>query len=63
VLGDAIEKSRLGYNDKSECIRRLNATARQIEANCSPLADFEATIAHERANSHIWGGMTCEGEV
>lgn len=63
VLGDAIEKSKLGYNDKSECIRRLNATARQIEANCSPLADFEATIAHERANSHIWDGMTCMDDV
>ncbi|MBP3771702.1 MAG: DUF763 domain-containing protein, partial [Treponema sp.] len=59
VLGDAIEKSRLGYNDKSECIRRLNATARQIEANCSPLADFEATIAHEKAHSKEWGGRTC----
>lgn len=63
ILGESIEKSKLGYNDKSECIRRLNATARQIEANCEPLADFEATIAHERTNSHIWGGMTCEGEV
>ena len=39
ILGDAIEKSRLGYNDKSECIRSLNATARQIEANCEPLAE------------------------
>ena len=63
ILGESIEKSKLGYNDKSECIRRLNATARQIEANCEPLADFEATIAHERAHSKEWGGMTCEGEV
>ena len=59
VLGEAIEKSRLGYNDKSECIRRLNTTARQIEEHCEPLADFEATLAHERANSAEWGGRTC----
>ncbi|MBB5225802.1 DUF763 domain-containing protein [Treponema ruminis] len=58
VLGDAIEKSKLGYNDKSECIRRLNATARQIEANCEPMADFEATLEHERAHSKEWGGRT-----
>ncbi|MCR4821463.1 MAG: DUF763 domain-containing protein [Treponema sp.] len=59
ILGDAIEKSKLGYNDKSECIRRLNTTARQIEANCNPLADFDALIAHEREHSKEWGGRTC----
>jgi len=59
ILGDAIEKSKLGYQDKSECIRRLNTTARQIEANCNPLADFDALIAHERENSKAWGGRTC----
>jgi len=59
ILGDAIEKSKLGYKDKSECIRRLNTTARQIEENCSPLADFEATIAHEKEHSKEWGGRTC----
>ena len=63
VLGDSIEKSKLGYNDKSECLRRLHTTALQIEANCDPLADFDATIAREKANSHDWGGMTCMGAV
>ena len=59
VLGDAIEKSKLSYTEKSECIKRLNATARQIEANCDPQADFEATLAHEREHSADWGGRTC----
>ena len=58
VLGDAIEKSKLGYNDKSECIRRLHRTALQIEKNCSPLADFDATIAREKEHSKEWGGRT-----
>lgn len=58
VLGDAIEKSRLGYKDKSECIYRLNVTANQIEKNCEPLADFDAAIAHEKENSLRWGGRT-----
>jgi hypothetical protein len=58
VLGDAIEKSKLGYNDKSECIRRLHRTALQIEKNCSPLADFDATIAREKEHSKEWDGRT-----
>lgn len=59
VLGDCIEKSKLGYKDKSDCLRRLHTTALQIEANCDPEADFEATLAHERLNSKAWGGRTC----
>ncbi len=59
ILGDCIEKSKLGYKDKSECLRRLHTTALQIEANCDPQADFEATLIHERLNSKAWGGRTC----
>ena len=59
ILGDCIEKSKLGYKDKSECLRRLHTTALQIEANCDPQADFEATLTHERLNSKAWGGRTC----
>lgn len=63
ILGDAIEKSKLGYNDKSDCLKRLSATAIQIEENCSPSADFEKTLERERRNSRTWGGMTCSGKV
>ena len=59
ILGDSIEKSKLGYNDKSECIRRLANAARQIEENCEPMADFDAAIEHERENSKNWDGRTC----
>lgn len=58
VLGDAIEKSKLGYKDKSDCIRRLHATALQVERHCMPEADFEATLQHEREHSAEWGGHT-----
>lgn len=61
VLSDAIEKSKLGYNDKSECIRRLHATALQIEKRCEPEADFQAVIDHERKNSAAWGGRSGGG--
>ena len=58
VLGDAIEKSKLGYKDKSDCIKRLHQTALQIEEFCKPEADFEAVLKHERENSAAWGGRT-----
>lgn len=59
VLGDAIEKSKLGYNDKSECLKRLNATALQIEKHCDPIADFDKALEYEKAHSKEWGGRTC----
>lgn len=59
ILGDAIEKAKLGYNEKSDCLKRLHVTALQIEKNCSPEVDFEATVAHEKENSRNWGGRTC----
>ncbi len=63
ILGQSIEKSKLGYKDKSECLRRLNATAMEIEKNCDPQADFDATIAREKQYSRQWGGRTCRGKV
>ena len=58
VLHDSIEKSRLGYNEKSDCLRRLHQTALNIEKNCEPQADFEATLNYEKENSKNWGGRT-----
>lgn len=63
VLHESIERSKLGYNDKSDCLRRLHETSLQIERNCSPEADFDKTLQHEREHSHEWGGRTCEGKV
>jgi len=56
VLHDSIEKSKLGNNDKSECIKRLHETALKIEQNCSPEVDFDAAIAYEREHSKEWDG-------
>ena len=59
VLGDCIEKSKLGYKDKSECLRRLHSTAMQIEKFCEPTAIFDAVLEHEAQHSREWGGRTC----
>lgn len=61
VLGDSIEKSKLGETDKSDCLKKLHAASLQIERNCAPEADFDKTIEHERLHSHEWGGRTVSG--
>ena len=58
VLRDSIEKSKLGYKDKSDCIRRLHETALNIEQNCAPQVDFDAAIKFEREHSKEWDGKT-----
>ena len=59
ILGESIEESKMGYSEKSECLYRLEKTARYVEDNCEPEADFDALIAHEREHSKEWGGRTC----
>ncbi|MCR4790418.1 MAG: DUF763 domain-containing protein [Treponemataceae bacterium] len=58
VMGECIERAKLGYNDKSDCLRRLHSAAIQIEKNCQPMADFDAVIEHEKDHSKDWGGRT-----
>lgn len=58
ILRDSIEKSKLGYKDKSECIKRLHQTATIIERNCSPEVDFDKAIEFERDHSEEWHGRT-----
>lgn len=59
ILGESIEESKMGYSEKSECLYRLEKTARYVEENCEPEADFDALIAHECEHSKEWGGRTC----
>ena len=56
VLGEGIEKSKLGDTDKTECLHRLYATQLQIERFCSPEADFDKAVNYERAHSKSWDG-------
>ena len=58
ILRDSIEKSKLGYKDKSDCIRRLHAAALNVEQNCAPEVDFDAAIRYEREHSKEWDGKT-----
>lgn len=58
ILRDSIEKSKLGYKDKSECIRRLHSVALNVEKNCAPDVNFDEVIKFERQHSKEWDGKT-----
>ncbi|MCQ2109812.1 MAG: DUF763 domain-containing protein [Fibrobacter sp.] len=58
ILGDSIEKAKIGDREKMDCLNRLHATQLAVERNCEPLADFDKTIEHENAHSKEWGGKT-----
>ena len=58
ILRESIEKSKLGYKEKSDCIRRLHTTAMNIEQNCDPQVDFDKVIEFEKNHSKEWDGRT-----
>ncbi len=61
VLDEAIQKSKLGISEKMRSLSRLHQVRLEVERNCSPLADFEKTLEHERRHSAEWGGRTVGG--
>ena len=63
VLKRALHEAKLGHSDKLDGMARLDKFARAIEARRQPLADVEATIAHERAISSSLGGRTVFDDV
>lgn len=56
ILGESIERSKMGFNDKSLCLERLHKTALEIEKNCNPEASFDELLKREAAHSNEWGG-------
>lgn len=58
VLRQAVDRAKLGNDDKLAAIRRLDAQARALEAGG---LDFERFLAGERAASHQLGGRTVTG--
>jgi hypothetical protein len=58
VLRRSLEAARIGHTKKLEGFRRLDQLTRDVEEQREPLADFDATLAHERAISRSIGGRT-----
>ena len=60
VLKSAVEKAKLGQDEKLGAIRRLDEQARRLEAYVSG-PSVDAFIAEERERSHEYGGRSVFG--
>lgn len=59
ILQKAVDRTRMGMNDKQDALKRLHRFTRELEDSCDPQADVEAVIAHEKRISSRYGGRTC----
>jgi hypothetical protein len=58
ILRSALERAKLGDSEKLDGFARLDRFVRAVEDRCTPQADFERAIAHERAISRSLNGRT-----
>ena len=60
VLKAAVERARLGNDDRLQALRALDAQARGLEARAEG-PEFQDCVREERAASHSYGGMSVLG--
>jgi hypothetical protein len=62
VLKAAMQKAKLGQDERLMAIKHLDDKARELERSASgpSVAEF---IAREREDSHLYGGRTVFGEA
>lgn len=58
VLRNAVEKAKLGLNDKNIAIKKLHEITSRVEENYIPNNNFNALIEKERNESCKYGGRT-----
>ena len=63
ILDKAVQKARLGDNEKSEALKNLSKVAAQLEKNFIPNNRFDDIIEEERNNSWKYEGRTVKGKV
>ena len=63
ILGDAVEKSKLGYNDKSKALKRLHKATVKNENSFSPIAFLDDFMDYEWKRAEKKGGMTFMGKT
>jgi hypothetical protein len=61
VLRRAVDRAKLGQDDRLAALRRLDEASRMLEMQAG--YDFAAHVAGERARSAEWGGRTARGPV
>ena len=60
ILKGAVERAKLGNDEKLAAIRRLDEQARRLERHATG-PSLEAHLAEERTRSHEYGGMSIFG--
>jgi hypothetical protein len=63
ILEDSVEKSKLGYKDKSKAIKRLHKATKSVESSYSPIDFLEDLLDMEWKDSEKNGGMTIMGKT
>jgi len=63
VLQNAVEKAKLGQNDKSETLKKLHQVAARVENDFIPNTRFDELIQKERSDSWKYGGKTVFGDA
>jgi hypothetical protein len=63
ILGDAVEKSKLGYNDKSKALKRLHKATVKNESSFKPISFLNDLMDYEWKHSEKNGGMTFMGKT
>ena len=63
ILSDAVEKSKLGYNDKSKALKRLHRVSVKNEKSFSPISFLDDFMDYEWKNAEKNGGMTFMGKT
>jgi uncharacterized protein len=62
VLRKAVDRAKLGQDDKLAALRRLDEASRRLESSATDKGarafDFDRHVAEERANARAWGGRT-----
>ncbi|GAA4793432.1 DUF763 domain-containing protein [Olivibacter ginsenosidimutans] len=63
LLQEALNKAKLGFNEKSIAIKNLSKVAQQRENDFIPNNNFDELIQQERAQSWKYGGRTVYGKA
>ena len=63
ILQDSVEKSKLGYKDKSKAIKRLHRATKDVESRFTPVSFLEDLLDIEWKDSEKNGGMTFMGKT
>jgi hypothetical protein len=58
ILRKALETAKVGDTERLDGFRRLDQFVRRVEEQCSPEANFDEALRHERAHSAEYGGRT-----